>query len=647
MKMGVRIMKLKEKDQIKLKQKGYDLDFISKIQPRGGIKFGEKYVKMGDAYVGCLHVYAYAEEVSALWLVNLMNIENTVATLDIATANKEEVIKDINRSIGELRDRTETERRSTDKDDASYELNNLRGFAHSITQGGEVVKLTHCRIFFYDFSLEELEKRMGDTKKELNGLNTKTTIFLFQTKQEWMSLFTSYEHQTKFNHIRQGVLLPSSSIGGGIPFHHQALKDPRGIYFGQTSTNGAFMLDPFYSTSTRRSFNGFVLGKMGFGKSTFMKQLEEGLVAKNAFIRGFDKARDYYELVRSQNGKIIDLSGGGENGMINPLEIFATKTDVNGENVDEMGSFMQHLSKVANMLRFLNPQITDIELTEFRGLLRQFYISKGILTKDYLEHPEKVKVTGFNPNYYPTLSQFSTFLRTIKYANPTPQRVRTLEVIQIMIEEMVGQYAPLFDGHSTIENFENEQIVFFDIDGISQLDKEVFNCQLFTALTLIWNHALKNGRKMKQLLEEGKASFEDLRYFMVLLDECHNIINANNLFAVEYVVSFEREMRKFSAGVFFATQSPNEILPENASDQSVATIKTVFELTQYKIFFYLDNSVMGRMKEVLGNSLTETEYEMLTNLKVGQAIVQTSSTDSYTVSFDPENEQLARFKGGQ
>lgn len=638
-------MKLKEKDRIKLKEQGYNLNFISKIQPKGGISFGERYINTGDSYVGCLHVYTYAEEVSALWLVNLMNIQNTIATLDIATANKEEVIKDINRSISELRDRTETERRSTDKDDANYELNNLRGFAHSITQGGEVVKLTHCRIFFYDFSLEELEKRMGDTKRELNGMNIKTTIFLFQTKQEWMSLFTSYDHQTKLNHTRQGVLLPSSSIGGGIPFHHQALKDPRGIYFGQTSTGGAFMLDPFYSTNTRRSFNGFVLGKMGFGKSTFMKQLEEGLVAKNAFIRGFDKARDYYDLIKSQNGKIIELSGGG--GMINPLEIFATKTDVNGENVDEFGSFMQHLSKLANMVRFLNPQITDIELTEFKGLLRQFYIYKGILTKNYIEKPDAVKVTGFKPEYYPTLSEFSQYLRSIKYKNPTPQRVRTLEVLQIMIDEMVGQYAPLFDGHSTIENVENEQIVFFDIDGISQLDKEVFNCQLFTALTLIWNHALKNGRKMKRLLEEGKVTYEELRYFMVLLDECHNIINSNNLFAVEYVVSFEREMRKFSAGVFFATQSPNEILPENASDKSVAIIKTVFELTQFKVFFYLDNSVMGRMKEVLGDSLTDTEYQMLTNLKVGQAIVQTSSSDSYTVTFDPENDQLARFKGGQ
>jgi len=408
------------------------------------------------------------------------------------------------------------------------------------------------------------------------------------------------------------------------------------------------MLDPFYSTKTRRSFNGFVLGKMGFGKSTFMKQLEEGLVAKNCFIRGFDKARDYYDLVESQGGKIVDLSGGAGLGMINPLEIYATKTDEKTLTIDEYGSFMQHISKVANMIRFLNPSITDIEVTEFRTLLRQFYIYIGLLTPEYVAHPERVKVTGLGSNNYPTMSDFSKYLhKNVKFKNPTPERMRTLEMIRIMVDDMVGQYAPLFDGHTTIEDFANEQIVFFDIDGISQLDKEVFNCQLFTALTLMWNHALTHGRKVKRLREQGKLAIEDVRYLMVLIDECHNVINANNLFAVDYVISFEREMRKFSAGVFFATQSPNEILPEGASDSSIDKIKTVFELTTYKVFLNLDNSVMGKMREVLGASLTDTEYQMLPELKVGQAIVQTSSNESYTVTFDPETSQLERFKGGQ
>jgi len=52
-------------------------------------------------------------------------------------------------------------------------------------------------------------------------MNHKTTVYLFQTKQEWQSLFTSYDHQIKYNGSRKGNLLPSSSIGGGVPFHHK------------------------------------------------------------------------------------------------------------------------------------------------------------------------------------------------------------------------------------------------------------------------------------------------------------------------------------------------------------------------------------------------------------------------------------------
>jgi len=71
-------MKLKEKDQIKLKEQGYDLDFINRVQPKGGLSFGEKYINAGDCYIGCLHVYSFAEDVNSLWLANLMNIENTI-----------------------------------------------------------------------------------------------------------------------------------------------------------------------------------------------------------------------------------------------------------------------------------------------------------------------------------------------------------------------------------------------------------------------------------------------------------------------------------------------------------------------------------------------------------------------------------------
>ncbi|PEY47261.1 hypothetical protein CN356_31390, partial [Bacillus cereus] len=70
-------------------------------------------------------------------------------------------------SITELKDRVTSERRSTDRDDANWELENLKLFARAITQQGEIVKLVKVRIFIYDPVLEQLEKRIGDLKKEI------------------------------------------------------------------------------------------------------------------------------------------------------------------------------------------------------------------------------------------------------------------------------------------------------------------------------------------------------------------------------------------------------------------------------------------------------------------------------------------------
>lgn len=645
------MIRMKEKEIDKYVSNGFDLDFVEKTQPQAGIKFNERYVVTGDCYEASLHLFSFPEEVSPLWLTTIMNNRDTVSTMDFTTARKDEIVKDINRSIGELKDRMASERHSTDRDDAFWELSNLQDFARNITQRGEIIKLVRTRIVLSNSSLEQLEKRIGDLRKELSGQDYKSQVFVFQQKEEWESLFMSYDAQEQYFNLKNGNTLPSENIGHGIPFHHQSLKDPRGMYLGQTSTGGVFALDPFFSTSTRTSFNMAVFGKMGMGKSTLLKQLEEGLVAKNCFIRGFDKARDYYHLVLEQGGKIIDLSGAEESeevetGMINMLEVFATKITNKGI-VDEAGSFIQHLSKVTNMIRFLNTDLSETAIQEFRKYLLDFYIKWGLVPEKGSK--ERFKVTGFPPTKYPILADFHHFLKhEVKLEKDvTVQRFQNLENIILQVEDMMDTYGKLFNGHTTIPNFENEQIIFFDIDGISKYDKPVFHCQLFTALTLMWSHALKNGRLMKHLFEEKKVNIEEIKYFMIIIDECHNVINAQNPFANTYVLELEREMRKFFAGLTFATQSPQEMLPPPGSNLDTSTMRAIFELTQYKVFLNMDSSVLGTLRSVLGESLTESELHILPTLERGQGVVQISAGQSFNVTFDPDEAQLERFRGGQ
>ncbi|MEM5678889.1 hypothetical protein AAHB46_00860 [Bacillus paranthracis] len=159
------------------------------MQPQGGIKFNERYIAQGDCYVACLNVYSLAEDIPPLWLTTLMNNKDTLSSFDVATANKEEVVKDINRSISELKDRMTSERRSTDRDDANWELENLKLFARSITQQGEIVKLVKIRIYIYDPVLEQLEKRIGDLKKRLQDKTIKRRYMFLSKKKNGKHCF--------------------------------------------------------------------------------------------------------------------------------------------------------------------------------------------------------------------------------------------------------------------------------------------------------------------------------------------------------------------------------------------------------------------------------------------------------------------------
>src|SRR5690625_2731413 len=139
---------LSKKKQKQLEEAGYDLEFVERVQPEGGIKFNERLIETGDGFVGVLHMYQFAEEVTSLWLATLMNIPQTVATLDLATGDKHEVRRNINRSINELKDRGMNERHQTDRNDAAGEAQQLEQFAQALSQRGEVVKLAHLRIYF-------------------------------------------------------------------------------------------------------------------------------------------------------------------------------------------------------------------------------------------------------------------------------------------------------------------------------------------------------------------------------------------------------------------------------------------------------------------------------------------------------------------
>lgn len=641
---------LSKKEVLDLEKKGYDLEFIYRIQPKGGFKPTEDKIIAGDGVYATLHVYELPKSPMPFWLTKLMGNDNTVTKVDISPLEKERALKDINTSLNEYREQALEGRTQTDRNDAATEYRSLEKYASEIKQGGEVTKLIDIRIYLAADTQDELDKEISVLRKSLKASDYKVVAFIGKASNEWLAFSQSYTEQQKTPGSKAGLAVGTTAIGGGYPFNHKYLIDPRGSYIGQTDTQGAVIYDPFYVTSIRKSFSSMILGKPGMGKSTLLKLIEEGLFGRNTCIRGFEKNGDWKKLIKHQKGRIVDLSGKG--GMLNPLEPLATITDETGMHIDQLNSYLQHRAKFFNQIRFLNPVMRSVDVLDFGNILDSFYIEQGLLPKDYMnkENAKEINIIGLDSSKYPIMSDFNDFLT--RYVSSgykdrvTGVKMVEMENFQSVINSMTHQYGSIFNGTTTFDNLNDEQVLFFDIETIGHFDTEIYKCLLFTAMNIVWNQALNNGRRQKIALANNEITIEDVVFFAFFLDECQEILSPDTVFVVNYVVKFLKEMRKFSAGAFFATQSPQELLPENSSDDYISKIKQVFELCSAKFFLGLDASVTGTMKKAMGGLLTEGQYKDLSLMEQGDVFINLGGTNNYKIKTDPDEKQLMRFAGG-
>lgn len=126
--------KLSDYQASMLEKEGYDLDWLKEIQPRGGIEFNENGYSTSDGYNRVLKVYDYANDTGFFWLAYLMNNLNTLSALDIATGEKDEVIRKINYKLNELEEAAEKERKATDRNDSVADYQELTSYALDLTR---------------------------------------------------------------------------------------------------------------------------------------------------------------------------------------------------------------------------------------------------------------------------------------------------------------------------------------------------------------------------------------------------------------------------------------------------------------------------------------------------------------------------------
>ena len=640
---------LKKQDVQMLINNGFDIEMMDEVAPQGGLKFKENKVVAGDGYYACLHIKGAPTRPGQFWLSQLVGNNYTITTMDISTADKDEVVKNYNRSMNELAEQMMTERRQVDRNNAADKRALYERLAREINQGSDIPKWLDIRIWVVGDTEEQLEKRVANIQKTLKGFDYDVVLDIGDQENEMRAVTYSATDQRKFLNTDRRIQVTSKVIGGGLPFDHQELLDPNGIPIGVTQTDGAFIYDPFRITETRQSFSTMILGKSGSGKSTLMKCIADGMYGRNCLIRGFEINRDWRNWIETVGGKILDLSG--KDGMLNPLEPMVVMTDDDGK-VLQLESYYQHRDTFFTLIRFLYPTIDEVYVRQFEAVLDRFYISKGLLPENY-QSPENrpyISIIGRHPEEYPTIQEFYDYFKqeaiAIQQGTPTEQELNAVHGMLQTLENMAISNGSIFNGHTTLSNLAKEKVLFFDLQTINGFDRKVKACLIFQSIVMTWSHAIQNGLRMKKLLNEKKLTPSEITYFLFFLDECQNILKPEYEFAVEYINKFVREMRKFSAGVFFATQSPQEMLPESASDNYQAQMKAIFNICSVRMLLNMDYADAKLLKGTLGNALTNDDYERISQLTKGQIIVNLGGRSNYQVTNKPTPQQLEIFQGG-
>lgn len=626
------------------KKPEYNPEFLYKIQPAGGIDFKDTYTKTGSGYETCINIYGYPSNVDNFWLYKIMNMENVITSIDITSTEKTDVVSNINKSLREQLERYANEKDEVERLEARTKFSQISEIFNEISTAGETIKKVSIRIYVSSKSLDELDKKVNLVFQNLDGSSFKGTVFLNETQYEFQSLFSSSSTISKFENKRVGKEMGARTLAGGYPFHFTKMDDPDGTFLGTTFTGGNVLFNMFHKNENRKYYNGLCIGTMGSGKSTTLKKLFVDNSIRGNMIRGIDVTGEFENIIQKLHGKIVHLDG--TDGIINPLQILRTS-----EN--ETVSFMHHLSKVTTFYQFLSKDADDDTLKEFELLLRRLYIDKNIYKIGAKE--EDLNVTNLKNEDYPIFSDLLNLVRKDLYEDEefkairktiSESRAKRLESIELSLESICNNYGYLFNGISSIDDVTQEQIVFFSIRSLTSMKKEIFEAQMFNVLNIFWDSMLQNGEKMKKLYDCKQIKWDDITRFLILIDEAHRIINPDNLLAVKFLIDFEREARKYFAGLLFASPSIRSFVPEGTSSEGLNEIKTLFELTQYKFIMQQDSDTLGTFRQVFEGTFSESEIEKIPSLKVGECILAINSLGNISFSIEASENELNLFQGG-
>lgn len=646
---------LSKRRQRQLKADGYDLAFLSQIQPQGNIDFArnDRYWTSGDGYHTVLHFYEYpSEDLDRFWLSDLMLIPGTQAFLSIYRENSKVIRQEITDSIEEKSTRITGNSKLTDNQKELDEIKDLQELNREITKKNISILGMYVRIFVPASTKEGLFRRVEDIKDKTS--NFKSTILSGELDFEYHAPFIPAQYQIDLPNRRRGIPVKPHDLAGGYFFNHTKLEDQRGVYMGWTPTRGAVNFN-FLERDERRTRSFMIIsGNPKMGQRSFLLKHIDGLYAKGNFIRNFDANGTFLDQTRKQHGLILDLSG--EANRINIFQVFPTVTNEEGTEVDKKKSYNLHIEKLKNIFKLLNDEATGDDLTSLGQILNEFYIEEGLWARNPTLNPEKLKATELVAEEYPILSDFVMYVEDYQDKLQSKKHTNKIELSSVnriynTFNELLTTNADMFEGTTEFQDISREQVVTFDLSGLKAMPN-LLNAQIFSVLSLVSADIVNHGKRCKQFLKASPEKSEmDMPHYIVNISEAQTLINPKYESSVKLLADIIDSMGENFAGVVLSVNSLRGILFESGSatfkDPYVTAVQRIFGLMQYRVFAQTDDTSVPLLANALSGSMNQSELETLPRLRKGQLFMNISSVGNIVFNQQLLAPEIERYGGLQ
>ncbi|EPC47813.1 type IV secretory pathway, VirB4 component [Lacticaseibacillus paracasei subsp. paracasei Lpp229] len=641
-----------------MKLKKFDLDqhFVFKTQPAGGIDTrNELYLNMGDHYMTTIHIFDIPEEFSDFWLTGITEIPGVTTTVDTVNNTKADFVDNIAEAITELTVQLDHAKNIADSDEIQNEIDPLRSLSLALRKDGEVIRQTYIRVYCYAATRDQLERKVNEVVKRIRKMSFKASVFLGEGMEEYQAMFLPAGEQRYLKNAREGIPLSGEVLGLSFAHNQTSLNDPFGSYFGYTQTGGTVYWDQFLVDKQRTYYNLFLSGDLGSGKSTQLKKIIWERAIRSDLVRIFDRSGEFRDTVHALGGKVVSLDG--RDGTINLLQVYPSVTVGDSNEVDPVGSYKAHLKDLSVKYRLFNHDASGQEAQYFATQCDGLYRQLGLLG-DSIGLTQKPFITERDANDYPTLSQLIDFVDQKRQNRTDDMEKKLLDHIYVTLNNLRKTYGELFDVHSTLPDYDGELVVSYDLSALADsYPEEVQDLQIYNALISSYNVCMKQGRIEKKAFDDGERSLEDIHHFLLVVDECHTLLNTNKAYVADLFVRIMSEDRKAFGAICLATQRLERMFPsgDNAQDRdtvsAINALRQIYTLCQYKIVLKHDATTIGTeknpriLRQLLGDILSPSEFLQIPKFDKGEAMFLLGS-EKLHMHFQVTKQELAIFKGG-